>query len=217
MNFCFKILVINFLLHISCVNSTQRQICQHFTMTKSNKCKLETYFEKASKLQKCICRGINVKLTWTNSTLQLLENMTRSNDYSTFALQFKNKNPIIIDNKLPIFNQDFFNIFINAKGFIFENVKGFEVNSFTKLLTFNYKTGFNLFVFYDSNFLFFSNGQLINSCKEFPVQTRSFFQNFKSNLRVAFYNNNYKPVCSLAFSNTDIQILIFGRLSKSFL
>ena len=142
-----------------------------------------------------------------------------------FNIYFKNKKPIILDKKLDIFDQKFFNISIYLRNFYFSNLKGFEVNSQynESIILFPESNSHFSFYFYDSSLAFYSNGRRLKTCLDFPSnQPRSLFQMFKSSRLSASYDvyfndRKYRPICPLAFSNTQILGLFsFKMLSNTF-
>lgn len=193
------------------------QVCQHFVVNKYNKCKLKSHNQNYFIKEMCVCKG-NINLIWSNSTLQTLSKLkTSPYSYFYFKIYFKNKKPFIIDKNFKFYNQKFFNISIFGKYISYEvnfqNVKGFDVNLFNE--NFNQNFAAITFYFYDLSFAFFSNGRILKTCKNFPLQTKSFFQVFKGS-NIYQSHVKFKPVCPLAFVNINIQSLRLSYLINTF-
>ena len=75
-------------LQISSLVLTETQICQHLVINKSNKCKQKFYTENRKKLSTCVCRDMNVELTYSNSIWQTLSNLKNSS--LSFDIYLKN-------------------------------------------------------------------------------------------------------------------------------
>lgn len=197
------------------------EICKYYLKTKCflKSLKAEILLSNGTnfKLSTCICRDMYVRPTWTDAALQ-----TYANFYSNlipFDIYFKNRKPVIMNKKLPIFDQSYFSIFRAFTTYTFRNVKGFDVNSFDEPIIIYSLLEFS---FYDSSLAFFSNGRRLKTCLDFPTQTRSLFQMFKSNrprntMDIQFSAKKFQPVCPLAFANaSNIDILAFNQLINTF-
>lgn len=201
------------------IKSKNLEVCQHFLINKNNKCKKKSFIylhsDSSYKVSSCVCRDMNVTPTWTNSTVHTLANL--NNDYLPFYVYFKITKKIILEKKLPIFNQEFLNIDIISPFFIFRYIKGFDINSYNK--SFTLKTVTRVF-FYDSILAFYSNGRQLKSCDDFPSQPRSFLNMFNvassATLAFIFYNVKYQSICPLAFANNEIEVLTMDHLCETF-
>lgn len=201
-------LMIMFFIQNAIVFSKLIETCQFLIKNDYKKCKIRSH--------SCVCSATKVEPVLTNSSLQILKNLSNNkNNLLLFNIYFKNRKPIIIDKKLPIFDQAFFNIPFTLRSFTFRFVKGFDVNFFDKPFIINSSLPLN---FYDSSLSFFSNGRQLRTCLDFPTQPRSIFQMFKGfYLTTRFYHNKYKPLCPLAFANTQARISFeFFQLTSTF-
>lgn len=191
---------------MSIASLTTKQLCQSFVAHKSSKCKLKTFSLNHNKVSECVCSGIDVELRWPNQS-------TFQTPTVRFEIFFQNKKPLILDERLQIFNQAYFNIKMNLNGFIFQKLKGFDVNSFHKFS--NMKLSLTSATIYDSTLAFFSNGRLLKLCQDFPLQTGSFLQAFHFYF-VYFDNTDYKPMCPLGFANTKMNYFYLLKLTNTF-
>lgn len=211
MRFKFIITVLLCLSHIS-LGFIGTQICQHFVINKINKCKLKTWKEASLNEQRqvCVCKDMNVKLNFTNSTLTTI---SKIDGYTKFEIYLQNQKPVIFDNKFKIFDPEFFKIPITGILFLFIYLKGFDVNFFeNKSKRINYAP--NIYI-YDSYLAFYSNERHLKTCIGFPLKPRTLFQVFKSST-IKFYSNKFKPICPLAFANSRIYVFLFLRLVNTF-
>lgn len=109
MKFDILIFLIISVFNISVIFSVKRKypgVCEHFVINKNSKCKLKTFSNNNIIKNICVCRDMNVKPVWTNSTLQTLESF--HNPRLPFNIYFKLKKPLILNKKQPIFDQSFF-------------------------------------------------------------------------------------------------------------
>lgn len=103
------------------LNHFSLDICPQFLINKNNNCKKKSYniFNRGiERISDCICHDLNVKPTWTNSTLENLANLQNSYIILPFKVYFKIKKPIILNKKLSICDGAFLNISIKYRLFI---------------------------------------------------------------------------------------------------
>lgn len=226
MEFLFKITIIIFLTIIFIYPATKAQeidlnICKYLLSNSiGNKCELESYTQYRKTAKKCVCNDLNVNLTLTNSIFQALQK--KLDDYLLLNIYFRLKKPTLIDGKFSIFDQDQFKKSKILASYYFLKVKGFDLNSFPK----SYSSLTNRdFYFYESTFMFFSNGRALKTCKNFlesqkQVKPRSLFHAFYSNQSTltyfCFQKTKYNPTCPLVFSNTEINVLRLDQMIMTF-
>lgn len=192
-------------LPISFVLTTE--ICHVFL---KNKCKINKFTFLHAKTYSCECSDLNVNLTLSNSSYQIIKKA----QFWDIRIFFKLKKPSIIDKKLQLFNQVNFNISsLSASSYSFLYVKGFDIDSFDTIS--NSQTN-DIFYFYESTLRFYKNGQLLKSCTDFPLRPRSIFQAFNSFASRYFHFIIPKliPICPISFSNVRItELNVFGLIN----
>ena len=206
---------------------TYPQICHYFAINKNNKCKQKFYSVNREEFSICVCDDMNLKFTWSNTTLQTLKNATQKDVIFGFDFFFKNKQSIILGEQLSVLHKILKKISIEKvfkkyslvfNRIILQKVKGFDVNSFYQNYNLTSRDYSSVrFYFYQFSLAFFSNGKSLRTCQEFPLQPRTIFQAF-DNSWIFFANNRkkYKPVCPLGFANTKIFTLWLTQVSNTF-
>lgn len=205
----FLKIFLHFFLIISLAQS-ENQLCSYFL---KSKCKFGSFF--LLDYSECKCKDLKINLTITNSTL----NNIKINKEAAYSLNiyFKLKNKhTIIDNEFILLNFETTTITLDPSShYIFKHVSGFDVNAFHN--TYSSYSGAT-FIFFDSYLAFYSNGRPLKTCHNFPEKPRSLFQAFHQGEEVNYYFNNrkYKPICPLAFSNVDIDVMSFFLFSSTY-
>ena len=213
----------------------------------SNGCELKSYFcyhKSNPSIKKChfyVCDKIEANFQFVQTEKDLIRNCSTHPEIreALNKVYFRLSKSSILDGSFDLFNNNIFLTSVLIKFEIQLDNQFYEEDSSLNTVTFRYIKGFDVgkfnqrqtpiqMEFYYSNFDFYINGSLIQSCKDiekldkfpqyiFDALWISYNDDDNSINDVRFYNSEYKtPICPLAIIKFKISILRLNGIQNTF-
>lgn len=201
-----------FLLILTIVRSNAKHIsCQRL----GNRCNLAAYKYHDLKFtkQRFVCDSLEANFTFNKDELKQLQVCK----YEWLHIYYKLNRPAILDRSMDLNGLKSFSHRSQQLNptILFKNIKGFDIDSFPSSIKDYFLIDWE---FYATNFEFYTNGSVINSCNQLKTSIRSLFQTLtQPNSIVYFFNAQFRfPICPFLFANISVHYFEFFGFIDTF-